>query len=483
MKKYLYGMFIIMFSLIGGRLMGQELGFQEPEKLSENINSEMEEIQPVFSPDGNRMYFVRAMSEDNFGGEFSGHDIWISYRDNTGNWSEAQNNFPKWNNDLNNAIIGISEDGQGIYLLDTYSNKKGKPKGIAKTFTFMQETELINIQPIKGLKSKNGFLGIHITPKEDVVLISMQGRDAIGEEDLYVCLKTSSGWSDPINLGPMINTRGFEISPFLADDGKTLYFSSDYHLGYGDGDIFVSKRLDESWTHWTEPVNLGQNINTEFFEGYFVINNRQEAFFSSNREGVFSDIFVSKIISKEDKGLLTASIEGISDDIIFREKPNESVNEKELSVINDENVENSVKSEEEEAEYKPLNLKDGSISIVGRIKDDKLQPRLIFFDFDSFRLKAESIKTLDQLIVELQELKDVKINVLGHTDDIGDMNYNQWLSEQRALSVRNYMLEAGISEKVLNIVEGKGENEPVKLNTTLEGREFNRRVLIEEGNK
>lgn len=92
-----------------------------------------------------------------------------------------------------------------------------------------------------------------------------------GNGDLYVSELTDKGWSTPVNLGPVINTSQTDVSPFLAGDGKTLYFSSDGHFGFGDRDMFVSKRQDDSWTNWSKPVNMGKYINTLSADAYFSI--------------------------------------------------------------------------------------------------------------------------------------------------------------------------------------------------------------------
>src|SRR6185503_14219383 len=96
------------------------------------------------------------------------------------------------------------------------------------------------------------FLGMYISPDCDVILLSMKKDDSKGQEDLYVSLKDAAGqWSIPRNLGPVINTRGFEMSPFLSPDKKRLYFASNGHRGLGDADIFYSNRLDDSWERWS----------------------------------------------------------------------------------------------------------------------------------------------------------------------------------------------------------------------------------------
>ena len=149
--------------------------------------------------------------------------------------------------------------------------------------------------PIGGIDS-NGFLNFYMSSDFEVLFISMRGKDTKGEEDLYVSIKEVSGeWSKPKNLGPTINTAGFEISPFLSDDKKKLYFSSNGHPGMGDADIFVSERLYGSWEAWSVPQNLGKVINSNKFDAYFSVYGDSVCFFSSNRNSTDADLYSSRI--------------------------------------------------------------------------------------------------------------------------------------------------------------------------------------------
>lgn len=131
-----------------------------------------------------------------------------------------------------------------------------------------------------------------MNPAFDVILISMKGADSFGEEDLYVSLKDASEkWTKPKNLGPTINTKGFEISPFLSSDKKRLFFSSNGHGGYGDADIFVCDRLFDSWETWSVPKNLGDRVNSKFFNAYFVTISDSIGYFSSDIVENKSDIY------------------------------------------------------------------------------------------------------------------------------------------------------------------------------------------------
>src|SRR5690606_29412745 len=239
-----------------------------PEKLSGNVNSEYEETYPLLAPDGKTLYFSRVLHPENHGGKFSGSDVWLSTYDPTKRtWSKATNEKGLYNGSGNNAVIGISSNGQTLYLMNTTAGKKSN--GIyfsKKSGKSWSKPELI---PIEGLEPL-GFMGFYVSPDFDVIFVSMKALDSRGEEDLYVSIKNSSGqWTKPKNLGSSVNTKGFEISPFLSSDKKRLYFSSNGHKGFGDADIFYCDRLYNSWDTWSTPKNLGEKLNSKNFDAYF----------------------------------------------------------------------------------------------------------------------------------------------------------------------------------------------------------------------
>lgn len=271
---------------------GQVFEFEDPEVLPFNINSDAQEVLPILSPDGKRLFFSRSMYELNMGGRYAGHDIWASERTSSG-WTRASNSELRFNTKGNEAIIGVGDNGNTLYFMQTYPDKK--VNGIytsTRTKGIWSEPELI---PIEGLESQEA-LGFYMHPAGDVLLISMRGTDSHGEEDLYISLKSSYGtWSKATNLGTTINTSGFEISPFLSEDKRSLYFSSNGHKGQGDADVFVSYRLYDSWETWTVPRNLGEKVNSDKFDAYFSLYGDTLAYFTSTRKGRFADVYTTKV--------------------------------------------------------------------------------------------------------------------------------------------------------------------------------------------
>jgi hypothetical protein len=276
--------FVCLWAL---HVSGQELVFSEPVKLGSQMNSDDEELAPMLSSDGKTLYFSRAFHANNIGGKYAGTDIWVSKKDAKGNWMPAANMSNQWNNKRSNAVIGVNHDHTVVYLLNAYSNKSGISFSKLNSGIW-GKPEFI---PIPGF-NRDDFVGIYVHPDFDVIMISMRGVDSNGEEDLYVSLKDSFGnWIAPKNLGPTINTKGFEISPFLSLDKSKLFFTSSGHGGYGDGDVHVSERLYDAWDIWSVPRNLGDKINTPGFDAYFSIYADTLAFFACSLGGKTMDIF------------------------------------------------------------------------------------------------------------------------------------------------------------------------------------------------
>jgi hypothetical protein len=283
------GKFALFFCLLPILGWSQEWDFGPLRKLSPVVNSPYEDILPMQSADGKTLFFSRAASPENAGGKFAGTDIWVSrYDETTLDWSKPQNE-KIFNDKGTNAVIGINDKGDQVYLLNTTGTKRAQ--GIYysdKRNNAWTEPKLVEVP---GLSTED-FLGAYVSPDMEVIIFSMNGEESRGNEDLYISLKNAKGeWTKPRNLGSTINTSGFEMAPFLSPDKRRLYFSSNGHPGYGNSDIFYSDRLYESWEVWSAPKNLGLKINSPAFESFFSIYNDTVAFFSSNRNREFSDIY------------------------------------------------------------------------------------------------------------------------------------------------------------------------------------------------
>lgn len=382
MKRLILHSLILIAAL---EVRGQELQFSQPEQLGTVINSDDEELAPMLSPDGLTLYFSRAFHSRNIGGKYAGTDIWISRKDANGNWTPAVNAGKPWNNKRSNAVIGISADGSTVYLSNAYNNRSGISfsKLVAGKWT---KPEFI---PVPGI-NRDDFVSVYVHPSFEVMLISMKGKGSYGEEDLYVSVKDSLGsWNQPRNLGPSINTSGFEISPFLSADKKRLYFSSNGHRGLGDADIFYSDRLYDSWETWTAPKNLGEKINTKGFEGYFTAYYDSVIFCVQGEE-------IIRVLGSKDK-----------EDIVFDQQQIRYLSENEIK------------------------------NILG-----SLVVSLIEFEKNVTEISSTSIKDLMILASLIKEKPDLKIRLVAKRfADVQDID----LYKVRLINILNLLRDQGVS--------------------------------------
>ena len=499
MQKIIY---ILILTLIVLIVKAQNVTeYTNAEKL--RLNTFAEEAKPVFSSDANTMYFVRAYHKGNMGYSKAKYneDIWKAERKED-KWTLATNE-KSINNEKNNSIIGQGK-GKRFFLLNTYQDEKNLQYGIALVTKEVKKWSKPEIIPIPKLKYDGNFYDFFITKDEKVLLISIKGDNSKGEEDLYVTLKKDGKWSSPKNLGTMINTPGYEFAPFLSEDKKYLYYSTNgRNDGLGGADVYVSERLDDSWTNWSEPKNMGNVINSESMDCYFTINSKGESYFTSNRGG--KDLNIYKAIEKIPEPIYSKdfTIKGIvrnsetnypmSLDIIISDQ-----NTKEIikTIKSDENGVYKVKLEKgnkyvfnitekkyhehhdvlitPQLESKEVSL-DHDILMKAYKKGDEIKLDALFFTVNTDLLRNISLPVIERLAQILKENEALKISIEGHTSSDGIKETNQKLSEQRAEKIKQLLIERGIVSNRLQTI-GFGQTKPIISNDTDEQRKMNRRV-------
>ncbi len=478
--------------VLTGSLYAQFNQYSEPVRLGGTVNSDAEESMPVFSKDSSFLYFARTYDPSNTGGA-SDLDIWVSKKNSSGEYIDCER-VKDLDNKLNNAVFGISTDENTLYLLDSYEGKKDKIKGCAisnkKGNTWSAPIHL----DIPTLDIEGDLYGFHVNKAENVILISHKGPGTIGEEDLYVSVKEGEGWSAPIHLGNVINTVGYEISPFLSEGQDTLYFSSNGHGGIGDADIFYSIRQGESWTEWGTPVNLGDKINSPKFDAYFS-RSPKHVFWSSNRDGDKSDIYYANILTppvlivgvkgtdvsvcQGSDGKIDMTIEGgvppfeiiwtngqETEDIVGLKKGDYAV------IISD--------AVGQSAE---INITIGEncppVPLTPPVEPDiAAASAVIYFDLNSSFLNDQNITSLKDF-VQNNAKTNVKIHVSSHCDSRDTDEYNIWLSKRRMERTISYLVRHGISKSRIT-GDYKGEKDPDIKCTDCTEEQFtkNRRTTI-----
>ncbi len=279
------------------------------------VNSAYSEILPRLDPTGDRLYFCRKNHPENTGFK-PNDDIWYSDRDPDGQWTIAHNMGWPLNDENHNYICTVSEDGKMLTLGNGYTYDRNPLQGVSQSLLSGSSwTEPLNLK-IEGLSILNLNAEYYLSRNRKVLILAMESWDSQGGKDLYVSFSDNFiNFSKPVSLGKNINSAGKEMAPFLSDDGMKLFFSSDGFPGYGSHDIFVSERLDETWTAWSKPENMGPAVNSPAWDSYFYFHGATgEAFLSSNRDAFSNeDLYYLKISEKApDKELAMARVQDIA---------------------------------------------------------------------------------------------------------------------------------------------------------------------------
>jgi OOP family OmpA-OmpF porin len=485
------------------------------EQLDENVNSEYSELNPILSPDGKTLYFSRRNHPGNMGGVNDKEDIWYSELGEDGKWQLAKNMGPQFNNaypNFVNSINSMTPDGRtALMLLGNKYMDNGKMLAGVSISTNVGGTwtkpAALNITNDYNFNEKANYF---LANNRQTMILSVEREDSNGDRDLYVSfMKADSVWTEPMNLGGVINTAGEESAPFLAADDVTLYFSSNGFSGYGGTDIYVSKRLDNTWTNWSDPENLGPEINSPLEDLFFNIpNNSDYAYYSRGVTETNMDIFRVKLPilrSPEPwvtvKGKLVDAETGkpIGAKIIYERLPDGT--DVGIAQSNPETGEYEIKlpaghlygvraeAKDHISESQNLDLRDITSDQVIQNRDFTLKPiqvaridenamitlNNIFFDFDKAVLKPESFSELNRIVALMTERSGMSVLITGHTCDIGEESYNLSLSERRAKAVQKYLTDKGIEQGRID-VKFFGESQPTVPNNSMENRRKNRRV-------
>jgi OmpA-OmpF porin, OOP family len=481
--------------------------------MGKNLNSDVKDLNPLLSPDGKTMYFSRQNHPENIGGANDKEDIWYSELDENGQWTMARNMGPEFNNaspNFINTIQAATPDGKSmIMVLGNRIEGKRTVAGVSISTYVGGKWTKPQALSIKNDYNMSPQANYFMANNRITMLMSVQRADTHGDRDLYVSfMQADSIWTEPLNMGPIVNSIADDIAPFLAIDDKTLYYSSKGFSGFGGFDVFMSRRLDDTWTNWSVPENLGKIINSQFDDLYFNLpGNSEYSYYSRGIDENNLDIFQAQLppslrpeIFVDVKGkLMDAKTDmPLGATIVYERLPDG----KRLGVMESEpstgefdlklpmgyfySIHAEAKNYISESRNIDLrNLKDKKMNVEFRLRPIEIVPiekeaivRLnnVFFDFNKAILKPESFPELDRVVALLTERLAMTIEVDGHTDNIGTTAYNQKLSEKRANAVQAYLITKGI-DKTRVTAKGFGETRPLVSNDDeIDGREINRRV-------
>lgn len=481
--------------------------------INEINGNESEEYSPFISANNKFLYFCGVKRPTNIGGE----DVFVSKNIN-GNWQRPEIDNSLSNELTNDAVMSISADGNTII---TFIN--GKLSYAFKTSDgwseFIPFSEKINNCYWNGqaMISSDGNALIFASLRDDVYCNTDQRNEFYhGSQsylsDIYVSFRENEDWSEPMNIGPQINTPYTERSPFLHPDMKTLYFSSDGHGGLGKLDVYKTSRLSDScWNCWSEPINLGKEFNTEKDDwGYIISTDGKTAYFSKeNGTQQNEDIFKVNLPAHLRPNSVT-NIEGrivnsnnlpISANIRWEDLETNEIIGSAITNPTDGSYFVILPSGKKYGYYvdhpdyfpisnnidlrnisnnQQINMDIPITSYQEMIDDSKAVPiNNIFFESGKHKLKRASFNELNRIIDILNrtQFENVKIQIGGHTDNVGSEKLNNELSKKRAESVSEYLISKGIIEAKIE-TKGYGFSQPVESNSTSLGRQKNRRVEI-----
>jgi outer membrane protein OmpA-like peptidoglycan-associated protein len=466
------------------------------ENLGPSINTEYNEFSPAITADGKAIFFTRRIPPAE--GENQGDNIWFSRKAASG-WSQSKNlGEPVSVPSKDAGTPSVAPDGRTVYF--SAEPPEGKMHIYVAEFYGTSWTNPTDLGPV--VNAPGYWTGQPSIGSDGRTLYFASERpDGYGDLDIWKTVRNPDGsWSDPQNLGPAVNTSGQETTPFIAADGRTLYFSSNEHPGLGGFDMFVT-RWDND--HWTDPVNMGTPLNSEGDDRFYALPaSGKEIYFASDREGGFGglDIYraypnpyppggvttIAGIVtdSKNGKPLRAdITIEDLeSDQVIAKFGSNEVTGEYIVVLPAGKNY--GVTAEAPGYLFYSDNFNVSMEALYKEVrKDIALDPLIppvtvrlnVFFDFDKSTLKKESIPELDRAVRYMKQYPTMVVEVQGHTDNKGTAEYNQRLSEARAKSVHDYLVSHGIDASRV-VAKGYGLTRPKAANDTEEGRAQNRRV-------
>ncbi|NLR92868.1 OmpA family protein [Flammeovirga agarivorans] len=511
--------------------LGDTSNPRELKNIGNKINTVAREYQPVITLDEEYLFFARKTAK-------SGEDVYVSKKDFYGNWSLAQE-IVEVNTESHEVPMGISGDGQTLLLYGNYSKLRkfsyvrGTESRLGKGDFYYSKKQrdgtwsAVNVfqYPINTPYYESG---LSLSLDGDVAFFTSDRPGAVGEynpnypedglyfhgagefnTDIYVSVKNDDGsWGEPVNLGEVINTPFAEKNPYLHPDKETLYFCSDGHPGFGGYDIFMSKRLNpNSWTEWSEPVNMGIAVNGVDDDAFYLTSAGNKALVVSSKGDVNygrDDIYEleipehlrplpmlfahGKVVDKNGEGISKVKIKiNTADGIEVHEKYTGDNGEFQLAlppdtdyvvyVDDDDLIGSSIEIKEDSDPDKNFSLSAMETVNLTDEEDATFVMNSLNFDTNSFNIRKESFFDLDRLVAMMNR-NDLWILIIeGHTDNVDSKEYNIELSKNRANAVKEYLISKGVHPTRIDAY-GYGEERPVGSNATSSGRQENRRVVF-----
>lgn len=466
-----------------------------PVNLGDSINTAQSEYYPSITIQDSLLVFTRR-------GNGIEEDFIESTLQKNNEYSKSKLIEGSINDEPRKGAISVSPDGEWMVFAGNFSGKGlGSFDIYISYWTKQGWSEPINLGD--NVNSEFWDSGPSISPDKKAVYFSSNRTGGYGGSDLYVSYIQPNGkFGKAINMGKQFNTNGDEAAPFIHSDNQTLYFTSSGLPGYGASDLFVARKNISG--KWNDPENLGYPINTIEHEGSIAVSSDgKNAFYASDRADSKGGLDLYKFELRADiQPYKTSYVKGV----VYDAKSNKGIPSA-VELIDNENAQALMKVQTDELGNYFITLPTGKeySFVVNRkgylyyndiydLKDKQsdstytknipLQPieinknvvfRNIQFTTNSYDLLPVSIIELDKLLQVLTENKTLKIEIGGHTDNIGKPEDNLKLSASRAKAVVDYLISKGVEISRLTY-KGYGASKPINTNSTEEGRAKNRRT-------
>ncbi len=513
------------------------------EKLNNKINTaKYDEINPVISKDGKTIYFTRVgypdfnrtlidnyndlsltLSYAQYQKELNAifqsltnkpvsdasksrfnQDIWIASWSN-GDFNKIDHPDYPLNSALPNSVCSLTPELNELVIINEYYQDGSMYKGFSTTKligngNWSFPTPLL----IYDYHNLSDEVNLNMSEDGSIIIMAIKREDSKGANDLYVSHRISDNtYSKPESIGSVINTIYQESTPYISRDGLFLYFSSNRPDGYGGSDIYVSKRLDNTWSQWSEPTLLPPPINSVYDDSQPYVNEATGyIYFTSRRDGssdIFRTLFHPVVESNRNKTLVIHvfnSLTGMALDSDIKYQLTDSIQLKgELKTseglayftfIKGSSIKITAAKSGFTDETIQLNLSDyfnneQSVADINIFldpisKEEKFTANNIYFIQSTSIIKDDSYDALNQIMSVLIRRKDIKMKIFGHTDNVGEEKSLIKLSTERANAIKNYLVKkGGIDPNRIEAI-GLGRSQPLNDNSTEEKKAKNRRV-------
>jgi outer membrane protein OmpA-like peptidoglycan-associated protein/tetratricopeptide (TPR) repeat protein len=482
-----------------------------------------DEYLPIISPDNEMMMFTRRMpivTKDKVWQSDREAELFsYSKRQKNGQFDQGQPMPKPFNKNDNEGGASLSIDNKHVYF--TICKDEGGSQLNCDIYysDYLGEGDWTDIKQVPGINDAVAWDSQpSIAADGKTLFFASDRKGGLGGCDIYKSVRDETGkWSPPVNIGNVINTQGNDKSPFMHSDSETLYFSSDGQMGVGGYDIFYSRKNEKG--DWTEPKNIGYPINNTADDlGFFVSTDGNLGYFATNQRGKANnkgiggwDIYsfelykdarpdhvalitgkamdqlgvplerakveIKDVKTKKVIDLVTDSVHGDyavvinlkkTKDIIITVKKENYAFSSQMVTLKDTAFKKPIKVD---VETKPISV--GQTYALNNI----------YYETNSADLKKESMIVVEEFIEFMKSNPTIKIEIQGHTDNVGDDKSNQALSADRAFTVLDALQKAGISKERLLGFKGFGKSQPIASNDTEEGRGKNRRtefVIVEK---